>query len=226
MIAAKSDISKEETIKNFFMSNLNSKRMVKYINQAVTLQSPITILSSINQSVSLETYVHLPKLLRNQRHSRNYAGGRNFQRNKSYQKNTGKKYQAHEENKSNYGATSSKQDGSKSSNHANSSYVNQKHQIQQKPTKEVLISLESSAINVCSVGNRQKFKSRITRTAIINDTKIDFLLDTGAEENKLSEKGYKKIAAGSSNVKLNRYSGPKINSASGNLPILGTLTVE
>ena len=64
---------------------------------------------------------------------------------------------------------------------------------------------------------------RIQGIAILNDIKISYLCDSGADESLLSEQGFKKLAA--SGARLNPYNGPNFRSASGCLEIIGTVNV-
>ncbi|CAF0975241.1 unnamed protein product [Brachionus calyciflorus] len=238
--ARRADIQKEETLIKFFLQNLNNKRMVQYINQAITLQKSLTNLNSLAESVSLDTYVKLAKAYEQSEEWSCKRERKDSSSSNSSTKSVGSlpceinmttNTRNNFKNKHHYTQSYNRHHGSYQPNNQsrpkkseNKSYPEANNNPKQSE-ESTLKKEEMENSNVNCVNDRYKIRKRITGTALMNNVPINYLLDTGADETIMSRKGYKKLS-NEQRVVLTDYKGKFPNSASGKLPILGTVTVN
>ena len=81
-------------------------------------------------------------------------------------------------------------------------------------------NLQDKSVQVCSVSVNES-NAKLYGMALIDHTGIHYLCDTGADFSILSEQGFDRIRRLNKAACLTKYTGPQVNSATGNMEILG-----
>ena len=219
--AEKAEINKESTLVSYFINNLQSKQMEQFIRQSVSLYQSISN-SDEDVPLLLSTIVKYAKAYESASPTdlkeESYADFENVAAVNSISR-TQTKYP----HNSYYKPKKSFQSQNSSSNQSkqNDKYI--KSEAANMPSQEA--PKENKSL-VCTVANSDFSSTRIEGIALMNGVKISFLCDSGADETILSESGYNRIMEKRKCVELKKYIGPNLNSASGKLSILGTVSIQ
>jgi hypothetical protein len=214
--AAKAENYREATLVSYFLRNLKDPSLEKLIRQSISLRDSLS--DSNVTPPSLETIVSYAKSYEagsfadekpESNASEVTASQESFEAAINLISKNGKNFKPYLNNKQKQAAYNAA--GKKSFNEKE----NSPSTAAKSPKDNVVLT----------IGVDDRDSSRIHGTALLNNTKISYLCDSGADDSILNRRGFEKLLA-AGEIELKEYTGPSFNSASGKLPILGSVSIE